>query len=154
MAQLTKLEAQMDIMSSAEKFYETYSNKQYLLPKICPNIVKDIELIKGGWESVGSIRQCTYVPTGKSQIDTSMIEAKDEKNKSITMKMLGGEVMKQYSSFIFTVQVTKKSEGGGGSIVKLSIECEKQNENVPCPTVYVEFARLFFSAIDAYLVKN
>lgn len=65
MAQIAKQESQFDIKSSAERFYQTFCRKQYLLSKISPDVVKDVQVIKGDWESVGSIRQWTYVPAGE-----------------------------------------------------------------------------------------
>ena len=61
MAQIAKIEVQLEIKSSAEKFYEVFRSKQYLLPKICPDVVKNIKLIEGDWESVGSIKEWAYV---------------------------------------------------------------------------------------------
>ena len=66
MAQISVMESKVDIKSSAERFYEIYSKKQNLIPNICPNIVKDIQLIKGDWESVGSVRKSTFVLPGKN----------------------------------------------------------------------------------------
>ena len=68
MAQITKLETRFDVQSSAERFYRTCYSKHYLIPKISPDLAKDVQLIKGDWESVGSVRQCTYVPPGKEII--------------------------------------------------------------------------------------
>lgn len=64
MAQIAKMESQVDIKSSAEKFFQTFCNKQNELPKMCPNVVKDLQLIKGDWQSVGSIRKWIFVPGG------------------------------------------------------------------------------------------
>jgi hypothetical protein len=64
MAQVAKLEAQIEIKCSGEKFYEIFGSKAHLVPKICPNLVKDIQLVKGDWESKDSIKQWTIV-TGK-----------------------------------------------------------------------------------------
>lgn len=61
MAQIAKMEVQLDIKSSAQSFYEIFRRKQYLIPKICLDILKDVQVIKGDWESLGSIKQWTYV---------------------------------------------------------------------------------------------
>ena len=65
MAQTAKMESQVDIKSSAERFFQTYCTKQNQLPKMCPNIVKDIQLIKGDSNSVGSVSKWTYAPVGE-----------------------------------------------------------------------------------------
>jgi hypothetical protein len=45
MAQIANMEAQTEIKCSAKKFYEIFRSKVYLVPKICPNLVKDIQLL-------------------------------------------------------------------------------------------------------------
>lgn len=91
--------------------------------------------------------------SSSSQIDTMMVEAIDEKNKSLTYKVLDGEVKKEYKSFKFTVQVIGKS-GGEGSIVKSTIECEKLNKGVPDPNKYAEFTKILLKNLDTYLINN
>ena len=63
MAQIAKMESQVDIKSSADRFVQTYCFKQTLLPMMCPNIVKDVHLIQGDSKSVGSVTKWTYVPS-------------------------------------------------------------------------------------------
>ena len=58
---LAKMEVQVEIKSSAQRFYDIFRSKQHLLPKICPDMEKDVKVIKGDWESVGSIKQWSYV---------------------------------------------------------------------------------------------
>ncbi|PON94465.1 Major latex protein domain containing protein [Trema orientale] len=156
MAQIAKQESQLDIKSSAESFYQTYSRKQYLLPKISCDVVKDLQLVIGDWESVaGSVMEWTFVAAdnSSSQVDKVVIEAIDDKNKSITCKIVEGQILKEYKSYKFTVQATDKSDGEG-STVKLTIEYEKKNEDTPPPNKYFNFAHVLFKNIDAYLVNN
>ncbi|PON94460.1 Bet v I/Major latex protein, partial [Trema orientale] len=61
MAQIAKMELHLEIRSSAERFYNMLRSKQCLFPKICPEVFKDVNAIKGDWESVGSIKQWTYL---------------------------------------------------------------------------------------------
>lgn len=61
MAQIAKIDTQMDVKSSAQRFYEIFRSKQYLFPKICPDLIKDVQVIEGDWESVGSIKLWSYV---------------------------------------------------------------------------------------------
>ncbi|XP_062109599.1 MLP-like protein 28 [Humulus lupulus] len=159
MVSITKMEVELDIKSSAERFYQTCYSKHYLVNRISPDVAKDVQLLKGDWESVGSIRLCTYVLPGNSfrQNDTLMVEATDEDEKSITYKVLDGEVLKYYKSFKFSVQVTGKcwpAGGAGGSLVKTTIECEKLKDDVPDPIKYAEFFEIVLKDIDTYLINN
>ncbi|PON94464.1 Major latex protein domain containing protein [Trema orientale] len=156
MAQIEKLEVQVDVKSSPERFYETYLRKNYLLPKLSPNEVRDAQLIKGEWDSVGSVIQYSFAPEGNasSHVDLLQIDAIDEEDKSITYTVLdGSEAKKYYKTCRMTVHALEKSEGGGSS-VKVFIEYEKQNETIPAPTRYTEFANVVYKNIDAYIINN
>ncbi|PON39544.1 Bet v I type allergen [Parasponia andersonii] len=151
MAQIAKVEVQVEVKSSAETFYEVYRGKQYLWPKICPDIVKSVKLIKGDWDSIGSVKEWTFV-AGNSETAKEMVEAIDEKNKTITLKILDGEAKKHYKNIKTTLQVTGMDQRG--SLVKLSMEYEKQNDDTPVPTKYLEAFKFLAKSIDAYLTKN
>ncbi|PON94463.1 Bet v I type allergen [Trema orientale] len=155
MAQIEKLETQVDVKSSPERFYQTFVRKHYLLPKLCPNVLKDVQRINGEWDSVGAVIQYSFVPEGNlsSHIDTLRVDAIDEKNKSIRYKVLdGSEAIKYYKTCSFTIQAMEKSEGGGSS-AKASVEYEKQNEAIPPPTKYTQFAEAILKSVDGYLMN-
>ena len=88
-----------------------------------------------------------------SQIATVITEGIDEKNKSITFRLMEGDVMKLYNNFKHTLQVTDAPEGSGAS-AKMTLEYEKRNPDVPEPTMYLDMAAALFKSIDAYLVNN
>ena len=78
-----------------------------------------------------------------------MAESADEENKSFTYKVINGEITKHYKGFKITFQVT--SQGQGYSL-KLTIEYEKANEEVPTPTKYLNFGINLTKAVGAYLL--
>ncbi|KAJ6429881.1 hypothetical protein OIU84_021316 [Salix udensis] len=90
MAQIATLEVQTEIKSSADQFYEIFRSKQYLMPKICPEYIKGVQVVQGDWEAVGSIKLWTYV-AGSSEIVKDTVEAIDDKTKSITYNILEGK---------------------------------------------------------------
>ncbi|POO03253.1 Bet v I type allergen [Trema orientale] len=151
MAQIAKVEVQVEVKSSAETFYEVFRGKQYLWPKICPDVVKNVKLIKGDWDSVGSVKEWAYV-AGNSETAKDMVEAIDEKNKTITFKFLDGGATKYYNNIKSTIQVTGMDQGG--CLVKWSMEYENQNDDTPAPTKYLEAFKFLAKSIDAYLTKN
>lgn len=67
MAQIAKMDVQVEIKASADKFYEIFLSKGYLLPKMCPNVIKDLQVIQGDWGSVGSVKQWTYFAAGNNK---------------------------------------------------------------------------------------
>ncbi|XAR72236.1 hypothetical protein NMG60_11018806 [Bertholletia excelsa] len=98
MAQMAESEYQIELKCSAEKFFETYTSKGYLLPQICHALVSGVDVVRGDWGTVGSIRTWHYVP-GNSEIGKVRIEAFDEQNKSVTFVLLEGEMTDQYPIF-------------------------------------------------------
>ncbi|KAM5567000.1 MLP-like protein 31 [Rosa sericea] len=151
MAQIAKMQVEAEIKASAEKFYEIFRSKGYLLPKICPDMIKDLRVLEGDWGTVGSVKQWTYVAAGNSEIAKETVEAMDEKAKSITFKTVDGSLLKVYKNMKATVQVTAKA--GGCSSVKWSIEYEKLNEDSPPPNKYLDFVLILNKKVDAYLLK-
>ena len=67
MAQIAKIELQTEIKAPAEKFFNIFRSKAHIQPSICPNLIKDVQLLKGDWETVGSVKQWTYI-AGKPRI--------------------------------------------------------------------------------------
>lgn len=60
MAQIRKLEGQIELNCSAEKLFKMNMVKQANIPNICANMCK-VEAYQGDWESVGSTRRWDYV---------------------------------------------------------------------------------------------
>ncbi|XVF85377.1 hypothetical protein PTKIN_Ptkin17bG0112800 [Pterospermum kingtungense] len=119
MAQISKVEAQTEIRLSADKFYDIFRNKIYLLPKICTQEFKDGKLLQGDWNSVGCVREWSYTAAGNTETVRETIEANDDQNKAITFNMLNGDAMKYYNSYKPNINVTA---AGRGSLVKWTIE--------------------------------
>lgn len=91
----------------------------------------------------------TEMMTGNSE-GVKTVESIDEENKSITYKIIDGEIAQNYKVFKSTAQVTPK---GNGCLVKWTIEYEKANEDVPTPNKYCEFTTNMSKAVEAYLLN-
>lgn len=74
----------------------------------------------------------------------------DEANKKVTLTALEGHCLDLYRTYKVIFQIVPKSEGGS---VKVTIEYEKLNENVPPPTKYIDFIVNLFKDIDAHALK-
>jgi hypothetical protein len=81
---------------------------------------------------------------------TEMMTGNSEENKSITYKVIDGEIAKNYKVFKSTAQVTPK---GNGCLVKWTIEYEKAYEDVPTPNKYNDFTANMSKAVEAYLLN-
>ena len=66
MAQTRKMDCQVEIKSQADKFYDAFRTKLQLMPKISNQIIKDVKLVQGDWESLGAVRLWSFVAGGKA----------------------------------------------------------------------------------------
>ncbi|TYH22650.1 hypothetical protein ES288_A04G146600v1 [Gossypium darwinii] len=142
MDQIKRMECQVEIKSSADKFFEAYQTKAQLMPKMANQVVRDEKLVEGSdWDSEGSVRQWFFVAGEKV----------DDKDWTILYKLVEGEIMKAFKSWksIFNVMLT-----GEGSLVKWTTEFEKQNDDVPDPVRYGEFLTTWTKNVDTYLLNN
>ncbi|GMN43732.1 hypothetical protein TIFTF001_012941 [Ficus carica] len=124
MAQIAKIDTQMDVKSSAQRFYEIFRSKQYLFPKIC-----------------------------NSETSKEIVEAIDDENKTINFKALDGDILKYYKDLRCIIQVTGKGDNKGCS-VKFTLKYEKLNDDLPAPTKYLDFSAVLAKKIEAYLNDN
>ncbi|XP_059592220.1 MLP-like protein 34 [Vitis vinifera] len=150
MAQIAKMEVQAEIKSPASKFHEVCSRKVYLVPKACPEKIKSIEVVEGDWKTVGSVQLWTYFIGGNTEEAKLVVERVDEENKTVTMNVVEGDIVKYFKIFKCTIQVTVKDKG---SLVTWSVEYEKLNESGPAPDAYLNFAMGIVENVDAYLLK-
>lgn len=87
---------------------------------------------------------------GNSETVKETTEAIDDKSKTMTFNMLEGDMMKYYKSFKSILNVTAL---GQGSLVKWTMEYEKQNEGIPDPIKYEDFLRSWSNNVDGYLLN-
>ncbi|XP_028081234.1 kirola-like [Camellia sinensis] len=87
---------------------------------------------------------------GGSESAKERIEAIDVDNKSVTFNLLEGDVLKVYKTFKSTLQVTNMDDG---CLIKVTLAYEKQHEDTPPPTMYLDFVANVSKDIEAYLFK-
>ena len=66
---LGKLEIEVEIKASAEKFHHMFAERPHHIPKATPGHIKGCDLHEGEWGKVGSIIVWNYVH-GKSNLCT------------------------------------------------------------------------------------
>ncbi|KAM7488793.1 hypothetical protein LguiB_026277 [Lonicera macranthoides] len=103
-------ELSVEIKSPGDFFFDVFGTKKALFPKICPNIIPLIDLLEGEWGTPGCTILVHYHLDGAAMISRETIVAVDKENKSITYKLLEGDIMKIFKTVTMTVQPTQKSE--------------------------------------------
>ncbi|KAL0446767.1 UNVERIFIED_CONTAM: Kirola [Sesamum latifolium] len=74
-----------------------------------------------------------YLKGGQKRFAKEVIEAIDEKKRSITFKVVEGGVLEMYTSFKFIFSIDDESNGQDNSVVTWTIDYEKKSESVPAP---------------------
>ncbi|ESQ34476.1 hypothetical protein EUTSA_v10009858mg, partial [Eutrema salsugineum] len=81
------------------------------------------------------------------------IEVVEPEKKMIKFRVLEGDIMKEFKSFVITIQVTPK-QGGSGSIVRWHFDYEKIDENVSHPETLLPFFAEMIKKIDEHLLSE
>ncbi|CAN0913635.1 MLP-like protein 43 [Linum grandiflorum] len=149
MAQLVKIEAKV-AMKNPDKLMDFLKNNLHTLPRLFPESYKSVEVLggSGGQLTAGSIIALTYSHPGNSaSIASSLmrgevkVEAMDEARRSITLKVVGGDGLKTYTSFRSKCDVV-------GKTVNWSIEYEKASPSSPPADPYLEFYVKLSKTVD------
>ncbi|XP_077237813.1 MLP-like protein 423 [Tasmannia lanceolata] len=147
----SKLQLDIEVKSSAEKFWGSMRESATLFPKAFPELYKSIEILEGDGKDVGSIRlikfqdEISFLKVSKEKILTV-----DEANKAVSYSVIDGDLVTFYKDFKANLQIIPK---GDGAIVKWSAEFVKANDDVPDPIILQEFAVQTFNDLDSYLLK-
>ncbi|AAD55504.1 Unknown protein [Arabidopsis thaliana] len=148
-----KLETEVEIKASAKKFHHMFTERPHHVSKATPDKIHGCELHEGDWGKVGSIVIWKYVHDGKLTVGKNKIEAVDPEKNLITFKVLEGDLMNEYKSFAFTLQVTPK-QGESGSIAHWHLEYEKISEEVAHPETLLQFCVEISKEIDEHLLAE
>ncbi|KAE8667199.1 Detected protein of unknown function [Hibiscus syriacus] len=150
MAQIRKMDCQVVIKSSAEKLYDAFRTKAPFLPKMSNGLIADVKLLQGDWNSVGAVRLWSYVSQGKSQEVKEIIEDVDEENKRMVFRLVEGDLLQSYDNWRNILNI---SPTGEGTLVKWTMEFEKQNQDIPDPVEYAASLIALTQNIDAYFLN-
>ncbi|KAG7586608.1 Bet v I/Major latex protein [Arabidopsis thaliana x Arabidopsis arenosa] len=148
-----KLETDVEIKVSAGKFHNMFVEKPHHVSKATPGHIQNCELHEGEWGKVGTVVIWNYVHDGVAKVAKERIEALEPEKNLITFRVLDGDLMKEYKSFVITIQVTPK-HGGSGSIAHWHLEYEKISEEVAHPETLLQFCVDMSKGIDEYLLTE
>ncbi|CAF2139341.1 unnamed protein product [Brassica rapa] len=149
-----KLETEVEIKASAGKFHHMFAGRPHHVSKASPGNIQGCDLHEGDWGKVGSIVYWNYVHGNVlSSVAKERIEAVEPEKNLITFRVIEGDLMKEYKSFLLTIQVTPK-HGGPGSIVHWHLEYEKISEEVAHPETLLQFCVEVSKEIDEHLLSE
>ncbi|XP_012078670.2 MLP-like protein 31 [Jatropha curcas] len=145
-----KLEADVEIKASADKFHDVFGSRPHHVKHASPHNVQGCELHDGEFGKEGSVVFWNYAHDGVPKIAKEIVERIDNVNLSTTFKVIDGDLLKENKSFKITVKATPK---GTGSVVHWTLEYEKLNKNIPDPHSFLQFLIEVSKDIDAHLTK-
>lgn len=87
---------------------------------------------------------------GKDYVTKDIVEAVDKENKTITYKVIEGDLLEKYKSLKVTIQTIPKDEA---TLASWTLEYEKLNTNIPHPIKLLEYAIHLSEELDGHLVQ-
>ncbi|KAL2235106.1 UNVERIFIED_CONTAM: Kirola, partial [Sesamum indicum] len=146
-----KLVSQIDIKCDGDVFHEIFRERPHHISGMTPHNIQNCDLHEGQWGTVGSVIYWNYTHDGKEKVAKEIIEAIDEEKKSVTFKVIEGDLMELYKTFKLTVHV---DTNGDDNLVTWTLEYEKLSEDVPDPHTLMEFCLNVTKDIEKHHVPH
>ncbi|KAM3344366.1 hypothetical protein P3S68_024073 [Capsicum galapagoense] len=89
-----KLMASIEVKCGGNSIHDTFHANTHHIPNICPNKIIHFEIHEGETVKVGSVVSWKYIEDGKEKFLKHVIEAIDSQKKSITWKVIEGNVLR------------------------------------------------------------
>ncbi|MBA0550873.1 hypothetical protein Golob_021783 [Gossypium lobatum] len=148
-----KLETDVEIDISPEKFHHMWCHRPHHVHHTSSEKVQGCDLHEGEFGTPGVVICWRYVHDGKAKTAKQVVEVMDHEKKSITFKMLEGDLMEEYKSFVITIQTSPNSDGKG-SIVHWTLDYEKLHEGIGHPESLLQFFIELTADMAAHLRKE
>ncbi|XP_021751780.1 MLP-like protein 31 [Chenopodium quinoa] len=145
-----KLEVEVDIKCHGDIFHELFGSKPHHVSNITPSKIHGCDVHHGEFGKPGSIIFWNYTLDGKKCVAKELVEAIDKKNKLVRFKVIEGDLLNEFNSFIIIVQVIPKDQI---TAVMWTIEFEKKHDEGHYPTRVMDFCVEVTRDIEAHHLK-
>ncbi|KAI3499011.1 hypothetical protein L1887_34803 [Cichorium endivia] len=132
-------------------FYEIYCSKLHRISEMSPDCVKSVDLHDGEWGVVGSTIVWNFMHDGKAKMLKEVIEVADDEKMFLCKKVIGGELMDAYKTFLVTIHVETK---GKENLVTWTFHYEKLNENIEDPNTLMDLCISVTKDIENFHLAN
>ncbi|XP_017220979.1 kirola-like [Daucus carota subsp. sativus] len=147
MGLIGKLICQTSIKSDGDVFHEIFGSKPHHVHTMASDI-QGCDLHEGEFGKVGSVITWKYTIDGKAKVTKDRVEAIDEEDKSVTFKVIEGDLLRlSFKIFVITVHVDTSGED---NFVTWSLDYEKVDESVKDPTDYLDLVLRITKDIEAH----
>ncbi|KAK2977747.1 hypothetical protein RJ640_022610 [Escallonia rubra] len=89
-------------------------------------------------------------PNGKAKVAKEVIDGVDEKNKTVIFRVIEGDLLELYKSFVATLHVDTT---GQNNLVTWTFEYEKRSEDVEDPNTLMDFVIKLTKDIETHHLK-
>ncbi|KAL7609078.1 hypothetical protein Lser_V15G11676 [Lactuca serriola] len=148
---LSSRTVQIKIKSSGDVFHELWKTDPHQVPSLTPTTIQNCQTHEGEVGTVGAVLLWNYFHDGKDRVSKTQIMEIDEGKKSITFKLLEGDLTELYKTFIIHVHVDTH---GLSNLVTWTVEYEKLSPDVPDPDTLMEFYEKVTKDIETHHLKN
>ncbi|XP_022882075.1 kirola-like [Olea europaea var. sylvestris] len=142
-----KLVSQIDIKSDGNLFYQIFRERPYDTSVTSPGMIHRVDLHCGEWGTVGSVTLWKFILDGNERVSKEMIEAIDDERKTVTYKVIEGDLAELYKTFKYIIIV---DSNGDRSLITWTLEYEKKNENVPDPNTMMALCLALTKDIETH----
>ncbi|CAI9096155.1 OLC1v1032238C1 [Oldenlandia corymbosa var. corymbosa] len=128
-------------------FHDLFSKRPHDLTIASPDKIQGFAQLEGGIGAVGSMIFWNYTHDGKERVAKQIIEEVDEVKQSIKFRMIEGDLLELYKTFVITYHVDTDGED---NLVTWTMEYEKLDELGPHPGTLLAFALHLIEDIEAH----
>ncbi|XP_074262935.1 MLP-like protein 31 [Silene latifolia] len=142
-----KLEVEVDIKASGDVFHELFGSRPHDVSNFTPDVIHGCDHHEGELGQVGSVIEWEYTVGGKKGVAKELVELVDEEKKIIRLKVIDGDILKDYKSMTVTIHVVPQ---GDFDAIKWEIDFERFDDFGPYPTDFMDAAIKVTRDIEAH----
>ncbi|OIT08102.1 PREDICTED: kirola-like [Nicotiana attenuata] len=141
-----KLIASIEMKCGGDFVHDIFHVNTHHIPNISPTKINHFEIHEGQIVKHGSIVSWKYNEDEKEKIVKEVIEAFDHQKKSVTWKVIEGDLLELYN--YFTIITSCEDQWTTWTFVY-----EKKTEDTPEPLVFMGLLLDVTKDVDAHLLK-
>ncbi|XP_055801811.1 kirola-like [Solanum dulcamara] len=142
-----KLIASMEVKCGGHSIHDIFHTNSHHLPNITPSRINHFEIHEGEIGKINSVASWKYIEDGKEMFAKTMLEAIDPQKKSITWKVIGGNLLELYN--FFTVISSCEHQWTTFTLVY-----EKKTEDTPEPLALLGHLIGVTKDVEGHLLKK
>ncbi|KAK6790725.1 hypothetical protein RDI58_009806 [Solanum bulbocastanum] len=141
-----KLIVSLEVKCGGHSVHDIFHTNTQHLPNISPSRVKHFEIHEGEKGKIGSVVGWKYYEDGKEMFAKTVIEAIDPQKKSITWKVIDGNLLELYNSFTITTSCEHWTT--------ITLVYEKKTEDTPEPLALLDYFIGMTKDVEGHLLKK